>query len=143
MEPYYYSSLFFIEVFRPVVGYEGLYEVSNMGRIRSLDKICPIGKYGNVVKVGRILKPEIKFGYMLVRLYKGGGRRSEFVHRLVGIAFIPNPENKPEINHIKAIKTSNNHLSIEWVTPTENMDHASKMGLLKRVGNRASKRFAA
>lgn len=95
-----------IEEWRPVEGYEGLYEVSNLGRVKSIG-------YGKE----RILKPVIdKDGYPMVNLYREGKRKTVRVHRLVGITFIPNPDNLPVINHKNEIKTDSRAENLEWTT---------------------------
>lgn len=95
------------EVWKPVVGYEGLYEVSNLGSIRG-------------VKRGKLLKPG-KGKYLFVVLCKDGIRHETSVHRIVATAFCPNPDNKPEVNHINEIKTDNRAENLEWCTRVENL----------------------
>ena len=98
---------------RPVVGFEGSYEVSNTGLVRSLK-----GRKGPTYVMK--LQPD-KVGYLLVHLR--GGKTSKklyLVHRLVATAFIPNPEGKPQIDHINAIKSDNRVENLRWVTPREN-----------------------
>jgi len=108
------------EEWRSVVGYEGLYEVSNMGRVRSL-KECR-GK-SNI-----ILKHNINNGYSHIDLYKNSSRQHSKIHRLVAQAFIPNPENKYDVNHIDSNRSNNIISNLEWVTRKENMEHCIKMG---------------
>ena len=111
-----------IEIWRDIKGYEGLYQVSNCGRVRSS------------YKGGRILKPNLSFyGYWRVQLWRGGKGRSIYVHRLVAQAFIPNPDGKPQINHINGIKTDNRVENLEWCTNMENQLHASKTDLKSTV----------
>lgn len=113
------------EIWRPVKGYEGLYEVSNKGRVRSL--------HGGRI---RILKPNPnKKGYMRINLFKGGNGKHKMyeVHRLVAIAFLPNPFNLPCINH-KDENTSNNCVeNLEWCTKKYN----SRYGTVRqRIGEK-------
>lgn len=104
---------------RPVKTYEGLYEVSSDGRVRSLPR-------NGTSKNGRVLKSmTIYNGYQQVVLAKYGKNSPKLVHRLVAQAFIPNPENKPAVNH-KDGNTANNSVdNLEWVTHRENMIHSS------------------
>lgn len=104
---------------KPVEGYEGGYLVSNSGLVASLH----YGKF-------RILKqsPNEK-GYLMVNLTVNYKKSTKKVHLLVANHFIPNPENKPEVNHIDGIKTNNHHTNFEWSTRKENMQHGHKIGL--------------
>lgn len=120
------------EIWKPVVGYKELYEVSNFGRVRSLDRIDS----NNHPLKGVILKPYISnSGYLLVGLYKQQKRDRKLLHRLVAEAFIPNPDNKPEIDHINTIKTDNTvflnedgsinyeKTNLRWTTRKENINN--------------------
>lgn len=99
--------------------YEG-YEVSNMGRVRSLN-------YRGCGKV-KELKPYVRTdGYLQVDLRKNGKRKKYYVHRLVAYAFIPNDDikNKTQVNHIDEVKTNNHFSNLEWVTPKQNINHGT------------------
>ena len=110
------------EIWKDIKGYEGLYQVSNLGRVKSL----PHGR-----TKGCILRPWNNKGYQVVGLWEGtpSKMRKLSVHRLVAEAFISNPENKPCINHIDGIRNNNNITNLEWVTPSENTQHAVDTGL--------------
>lgn len=111
-----------IEVWKDIKGYEGLYQVSNLGRVKSLKHLK---EYFLTYRI------EGK-GYASVALFKGtvSSRKSYKVHRLVADAFIPNPENKPQINHKDGNKLNNSVENLEWVTNQENIVHAYNNGLI-------------
>ena len=105
-----------MENWLPVQGFEGLYEVSDQGRVRSLKRATTSGK---------ILKPMTLWnGYQKVCLCKGNKKATKVVHRLVAIAFIDNPDNKPEVNHKNGVRDDNRAANLEWVTRSENELHA-------------------
>lgn len=103
------------EIWKPVVGYEGLYEVSNLGRVKGLFWLQPPSKNNVRFHYERILKGHInKKGYKSVNLTKNGKKKAYKIHRLVAMAFIPNPQNYPMINHKNEIKSDNRLENIEW-----------------------------
>ena len=112
-------------MWKDIKGYEKLYMVSDMGEIKSLPKNH---RYGS--KVERILKgrPD-KDGYLRVNLSKDGKLKEAKVHRLVANAFIPNPQNKPTVNHKNALVSDNRLSNLEWFTYSEQNKHLYKMGL--------------
>lgn len=108
------------EVWKDISGYEGIYMVSNKGRIKSLTR-----RVWNYTKPGRILKPQHKEnGYLQVNL-RGDCKQDKhaYVHRLVALAFIPNPEQFPEINHKNCNKSDNRVENLEWCTSRYNKAH--------------------
>lgn len=108
-----------IEEWKDIEGYEGLYQVSNLGRVKRSK-----GKY---MKSERILMLFINTpGYLQVMLCKNNKCKKFTVHRLVANAFIPNPENKPQVNHIDEDKTNNKVSNLEWVTAKENVNHGTR-----------------
>ena len=118
------------EIWKDIKGYEGYYQVSNLSRVKSLGRI--IFKKNNVEQIVNetILNPyKIKIGYLMVTLRKNGPKKHFKVHRLVAIAFIPNPLNKPTINHKNGIKDDNRLENLEWATYSENTQHAYDTGL--------------
>ena len=114
------------EIWKPVVGYEGLYEVSSYGRVRSLDKYV---KYSNGrinLHKGRILSPgKDTNGYLQVILTCNGKHKSIKVHRLIAQAFIPNPDNLPEVNHLDEDKTNNSVDNLEWCDRNYNLNYGT------------------
>ena len=122
MKPYENLSLEDMEgeVWKDVVGYEGLYQVSNLGRVKSLDR------YVIISDIPRYRKSKIRVqmpshnGYRRVQVSKEGKTKYFFVHVLVALAFIPNPENKPEIDHINTDRVDNRMENLRWSTRKEN-----------------------
>lgn len=111
-----------MEIWKAVEGTSGALEVSNCGRVKSN------------LRDGRILKPtKDKKGYLRLRVTINRKRYSYKVHRLVAMAFVPNPESKPQVNHIDGNKENNSASNLEWVTNKENAHHAIKTGLFDSV----------
>ncbi len=102
------------EVFVPIKGFEGLYEISNFGRLRNARKIMKTY--------------QINSGYLAAKLVKEGVRTSVLIHRLVAEHFLSNPLNKPEVNHKSQEKTDNSVDNLEWVTSSENKAHSYSNG---------------
>ena len=120
-----------IEEWRDVKGYEGMYLISNYGNVVSLDRKVK-SKNGYRNSKGRsITVRKNNFGYLDTRLYKNGTKKSAFIHRIVAEAFLPNPENKPVVNHKNGIKSDNRLCNLEWCTSSENKIHAIQTGLSK------------
>ena len=116
-----------MEIWKDIIGYEGLYQISNCGNVKSL-LFGP--KNRNTTKhKPQLLKQSLSStGYSHVQLYKDGISKTINVHRMVAIAFLPNPDGKPEINHIDANRSNNNVNNLEWVTHIDNLKHAVKLG---------------
>ena len=104
-----------MEQWRDIPGYEGLYQISNIGRVKSRKKI-------------KSLRTD-KRGYLTVWLCKDSSQKNYKVHRLVAIAFIPNPESKKTVNHIDGDKQNNSVSNLEWATHSETIIHANQTGL--------------
>ena len=115
----------------PVKGYEELYEVSDTGEVRSVDRVLSVTNQKERLFKGRVLLQTMnkQVQYKQVSLWKENKGTSYYVHRLVAEAFIPNPESKPEVNHIDGNRQNNHISNLEWVTSGENSLHASKIGL--------------
>ncbi|MBV5348860.1 HNH endonuclease [bacterium] len=117
------------EIFKYIEGYEGIYQVSNHGRIKSLARAVK-GHGSTWEKPEMFLKTWIsKKGYEVVILTKDSKKKSIPVHRLVATAFIPSTKGKPQVNHIDCCKTNNHASNLEWCDNSENQLHAFKNGL--------------
>lgn len=122
------------EIWKDIIGYEGLYQISNIGRVRSIKTNYP--KIGRK-RTGELLKIKTSNkGYFCVFIRgREGKQKNTLVHRLIAIHFIQNPMNKPQVNHINSIRTDNRLENLEWVTPAENNKHAYDFGnQIKRNG---------
>lgn len=125
------------EIWKDIKNYEGLYQVSNFGRIKSLQReFYNKNQYGinSKRKTREIIKKQCltQFGYNSIGLSKNGVEQKFQVHRIVAQAFIPNSENKPCVNHINCNKTDNRVENLEWCTYSENEKHAYKNNLHKK-----------
>lgn len=127
------------EEWKSIIGYEGLYEVSNKGNVKSLKRAVSVEKKGN--SYNKTIEEKIKVpsidnkGYLRVGLHNSTGRKTFMVHRLVASAFIPNPENKPCINHKDENKTNNNVENLEWCTEWENSIYGNRS---RKIGEKVS-----
>lgn len=108
-----------MEIWKDIDGFSGYYEISSSGRVRN-------------IRTGRVLKPSVTDqGYTTVKLYRNNKAKEAKIHRLVASAFIQNPENKPQVNHLDRNKRNNDVSNLEWSTNRENIDHAIRTGLNK------------
>lgn len=132
------------ENWKPIPGYEGLYEISNYGRVKSLARTMPHKTYGTWNIKERILKQNWAgpkdSQYLIVFLHKGKGEQHIFrVHRLVAKAFIPEVEGKTFVNHKDGDRSNNRADNLEWCTPLENTRHAFEHGFCENVGKHQRK----
>ncbi len=125
-----YNSIHYIEKWDDIAEFEGLYQCSTFGRIKSF------GRNGNGYQ-DRILKQRIdRYGYLTVGLVKKQVKYYFTVHRIIAKTFLLNSEDKPQVNHKKGIKTDNRVIELEWVTSSEDALHAHKIGLKSQVGEK-------
>ena len=127
------------EIWKPVVGFEGYYEISNLGNLRSVDKYIRWGRDKGRIKYfpSKILSPSINnSGYKIYTLHKPGSKPvCKTIHRMVATAFIPNIHNLSDVNHIDEDKFNNRVDNLEWVTHKENIIH-SKSKIIKSLKGR-------
>lgn len=106
-----------MEIWKDIEGYEGIYQISNLGRVKSTRK--------NIIRNNQ----NGKDGYKIISLWNKGKGKTFSIHRLVAETFIPNPDSKPVVNHIDGNKQNNNADNLEWCTNSENDLHAFRLGL--------------
>lgn len=132
-------------MYKSIKGYEGIYEINELGKIRSIDRKVK-SKDGKIMKFkGKDLKPLMdKKGYAIVRLCKNGVAKTLKVHRLVADAFLPNPDNLPQIHHKNHDRKDNRIQNLAWVTVAEQRDdhwRAARGTMLRVVGHGIDKIF--
>lgn len=117
-----------VEIWKDIPGYEGLYQVSNLGRVRSLDRLTPMPNGKLRRECGRVMyQSTTRCGYYVIGLSKGDKRKYFSVHRLVAMAFIHNPDNLRCVNH-KDENKMNNHLdNLEWCSSSYNNQYGSRL----------------
>lgn len=123
-----------MEIWKDIDGYEGIYQVSNLGNVKSCERVVTSGL--RQVKVAKRMMSACKNnkGYPVVLLSKAGKYRTHSVHRLVAESHIPNPNNYTQVNHKDGIKHNNNSENLEWCTCTMNIQHAYATGLITLEG---------
>jgi len=124
------------EQWEDIKGYEGLYQVSNLGRVKGIDRISANGRH---LKEKILSQKHTTNGYLEVIFCKNNKVKYFLVHRLVAEAFIPNPENKPQVNHIDEDKTNNRDTNLEWMTIKENLGYGTR---IKRMAENHKKEIS-
>ena len=125
------------EVWKDVIGFEGLYKASDKGNVRSVERRDSLGRKCG----GRMLNPRYdKDGYLRVTLCKNGKQKTRFIHRLVAGAFVPNPDGYSEINHRDENKVNNYANNLEWCTREHNVNHGT---MIERSAQTRSKKVKA
>lgn len=122
------------EIWKDIKGYEGLYQVSNLGNVKSLNIII-FDKLGRKhIKKSKILKQRMdKYGYKYVQLHKNGNTKHKLVHRLVAENFILNTNNLLQVNHKNEIKTDNNVENLEWCTNKYNLNYGNRNKKISKI----------
>jgi predicted XRE-type DNA-binding protein len=124
------------EEWLPISGYEDYYEVSSNGRVK---RVSSITRHGRKRKEGIIKANAFRTGYEYVELCKDNVRKKMLVHRLVAVAFLDNPDMRPQVNHINGNKRDNRRINLEWSTSSENQKHSIKTGLRTAKGEKNSR----
>lgn len=122
-----------LEIWKDIPDYEGRYQASNSGKIKSLKRTVIRGRGSESIVIERILKPNIKRGYYTVGLSTQGKIKYITIHRLIAITFIPNPDNLPQVNHKDENKTNNCVDNLEWCTCLYNIQYGTG---IKRHGEK-------
>ena len=123
-----YSKCYLNEIWKDIAGYDGLYQVSSFGRVKSLDRIDSENHFrkGQIMKQKMTKGPGRGVGYMRVGLRNGKRQKEYLVHRLVAIAFIPNPYNLPQINHKDGNRSNNCVDNLEWCDAKYNINYGDR-----------------
>ena len=125
-----------MEIWKDIKGYEGLYQVSNLGNIKSMERFC-VHKYGEMLRKERLLKKQIdKDGYETIFLRKNNKPKNMKVHRLVAEAFIEKHKGKNIVNHKDSVRNNNYYKNLEWCTHKENIIHSHSKGLSSNKGEK-------
>ena len=120
-----------MEIWKDIIRFKGEYQVSNIGRIRSVEKLITKSNGKTYTRKSKILKSQPRMGYERIRISIMKKKYTLVVHREVAMVFIPNPTNKSQVNHINEIKNDNRVINLEWSTPSENVRHSFSRGVRK------------
>jgi len=125
------------EDWEDIIGYEGFYQVSKTGKIKSVQRFIEKSNGCKLFVAEKILRPNFNTAYPTVVLHKHGKQKCCPVHRLVAGAFLKNPKNKPQVNHLDGVKSNFHVDNLEWCTRSENVSHAYNTGLNPNRGETA------
>lgn len=129
------------EEFKDIPGWEGMYQAGNHGTVRSLDRIVVSCTGKAYHRKGKIMPQHYnEDGYRVVYLTRNGRDRTLGVHRAMALAFIPNPDNKPMVNHLNAKRDDNRLDNLEWCTNAENIKHSFNLGISDNRGDKHPRR---
>lgn len=124
-------------MFKAIENFEGIYEVNELGEVRSVDRITKAKAGGTIKHTGKVLKPRMdKGGYTRVDLYKNGIGKTHKVHRLVAETFLPNPNSLPEVHHLNHIRNDNRVENLQWVAKAEQIDEHFRAAISKARGTK-------
>lgn len=132
------------EIWKDIEGYKGLYQVSNLGGVKSLSRVIIMKNQAKRTINEKILKPSYNGdnGYLFVVLCKNGKNTPTFIHRIVALSFKENTEHKPQVNHKNGKKDDNRLENLEWATPQENTIHAYSFGLTTKGSARYNSKLS-
>lgn len=128
-----------MEIWKDITGFEGLYQISNLGRVKSLQRVVSFGKGQRIIKEKIKIVSKHSMGYSVINLFKDSKCCPSLLHVLIARHFIPNPGNYPEVNHKNGIKTDNSISNLQWVTYSMNIKHAYDTGLRVKKSPAAGK----
>lgn len=130
------------EIFLPIKGFEGYYEISNLGRVKSVDRVVLFSDGRKRKYKSRFIKYKTNLPYLIAPLIISQKQKFIPVHRLIAIHFIPNPDNKPFINHKDCNKRNNSLDNLEWCSHAENTEHAVSNSLFKKGENHGNSKLS-
>lgn len=113
-----------MEIWKDIIGYEGLYKISSLGNVKSLDRYY-FNRYKEILIKGKKIKPFITNNYYAINLHKNGKGKTRYIHRLVAEHFIPKENNKPYVNHKNENKLDNRVANLEWCSPAYNINYGN------------------
>ena len=130
------------EIWKDIVGYENLYQVSNLGNVRSLDRIVKGRNNSDRLIKGKMLKAKKGNNpYLFVNLTVNNKGNNKLIHRLVATAFIPNPNNYPQVNHLNENVNDNRANNLEWVLPRENANYGTRNQRISQIKSKSVLQF--